>query len=215
MRTQRTSPYIWAKSICPLLVGEDSCEWGAWFKAHYQDYDRAPSTFDEATWTMDHTDLLQKIREGLLSEGYTISMEGQNSFRMRSEKSGIVLAGRPDIVAIKDGTALIVDAKTGKPHTSDTVQVMTYMWATRFTMPQCRNKTLHGRVVYKDHDLDVPFSSVNPNFHTRLTGLIARIGGHQPPPRTPSPTECGFCHIARSECPEKVEGQVQETVADF
>ena len=45
MPTPREFPYIWATWLPRLLVGDRSCEWAVWFKAHYQDFERQPSDF--------------------------------------------------------------------------------------------------------------------------------------------------------------------------
>ena len=63
MPRAREHPYIWATWIARLLAGESSCEWAAWFRAHYQDWERPPSDFDSARWMMDHTDLVNQARE--------------------------------------------------------------------------------------------------------------------------------------------------------
>ena len=39
---RREHPYIWATWLPRLLIGENSCEWAVWFKAHYQDWTRGP-----------------------------------------------------------------------------------------------------------------------------------------------------------------------------
>ena len=36
----RDHPYIWATWLPRLLVGDNSCEWAIWFKAHYQKWTR-------------------------------------------------------------------------------------------------------------------------------------------------------------------------------
>ena len=66
MAQTRESPYIWVTWLTKLLVGENSCEWAAWFHAHHESwsYDKVPSNFDANEWQMKHTALLKTIRIG-------------------------------------------------------------------------------------------------------------------------------------------------------
>ena len=55
MTRRRSGPYIWVTWLSRLLVGDRSCEWSSWFKAHHRYYDRMPSDFDAFTsifWRM-------------------------------------------------------------------------------------------------------------------------------------------------------------------
>ena len=64
MPDSRSSPYICVTGLSKLLSGEASCEWASWFKAHYErgSYSQIPSTFDQATWHLNHTRLVGRIR---------------------------------------------------------------------------------------------------------------------------------------------------------
>ena len=55
MAQRREHPYIWATWLAKLLTSENSCEWAVWFKAHYQDWTRTPSEFNQAEWMLNHT----------------------------------------------------------------------------------------------------------------------------------------------------------------
>ena len=109
MARVRDHPYIWATWIARLLAGESSCEWAAWFRAKYQDWVKPPSDFDSARWMMDHTGLVNQAREGREKLGYTVYTENQNAFRLRGKLA--TLAGKPDLIAVKGGDAVIIDAK--------------------------------------------------------------------------------------------------------
>ena len=97
MPERRTDPYIWVTWLSKLLVGDTSCEWAAWFKAHFQDFQKVPSDFDTFSWQIDHTDLLSQVRADLEAEGYTVATEQQNLFRLRGS-SGITVGGKPDLI---------------------------------------------------------------------------------------------------------------------
>ncbi|MEE8373017.1 MAG: PD-(D/E)XK nuclease family protein, partial [Dehalococcoidia bacterium] len=145
MGVLRSEPYIWATWLTSLLVGEESCEWGAWFKAHHQKYDRVPDTFEQTKWQIDHAALLREIREKLDPQ-YAIFLEAQNRFRLQGKESGIVVGGKPDLIAIKGDHGLVCDAKTGQPRPSDHVQVMIYMWAIPLAFRQYRTMKFDGKV---------------------------------------------------------------------
>ena len=63
MPVERTNPYIWVTWLTKLLVGENSCEWAAWFRSDHEtwSYDKVPSTFDATTWQLNHTALLNRM----------------------------------------------------------------------------------------------------------------------------------------------------------
>ena len=86
MPTPRESPYIWATWLPRLLTGENSCEWAVWFRAHYQDWARAPSDFNQAQWLLNHTALLNKRRADWEVGGYSVNTEGQNIFHLRARR---------------------------------------------------------------------------------------------------------------------------------
>ena len=83
MTQPREHPYIWATWLAKLLAGNTHCQWAGWFCAHYQDWTRPPSDFDNAKWMLDHTALLNRERESRESLGYKVYVEHQNSFRLR------------------------------------------------------------------------------------------------------------------------------------
>ena len=97
MAISRDKPYIWVTWLTKLLVGENSCEWAAWFRAHYTNFRRAPDDFDSAGWQMNHTALLNEVRDRLQAEGRTVFIEKQNRFVLRGTSA--TLGGKPDLIA--------------------------------------------------------------------------------------------------------------------
>ncbi len=75
---------------------------------------------------LDHTALLNRERESRESIGYTVYVENQNSFRLRGRYA--TLAGKPDLIAVKNADAVITDAKAGRPSPHHAVQVMLYQY---------------------------------------------------------------------------------------
>ena len=71
----RDFPYIWATWLPRLLTDENSCEWAVWFKAHYQNWERQPSDFDQAQWLLDHTTLVNERISNWEVGGHDVDVE--------------------------------------------------------------------------------------------------------------------------------------------
>ena len=211
----RENPYVWATWLARLLAGEASCEWAAWFRAHYQDWTKPPSDFNQSQWMLDHTALVNRERESREALGYTVFTENQNSFRLRGKFA--TLAGKPDLIAVKDSDLVVIDAKTGKPSPSHTVQVTTYMYAVPKSLEQCRGVEFRGHVVYPESQVGIPVSAVDGKFTENLGSLIRRLAAETPARKVPSTQECAFCDITKADCPERMEGIVpgEATTDDF
>lgn len=204
----RPNPYMFATWISRPLVGEKNCQWAPWFKANFQDYARVPSTFDSAKWNMEHTELLYEFAERLEARGCQLFIERQNEFRAESPHSGMIIHGRPDIIAVgPDGRATIYDVKTGRESDSHMVQVQLYM----YLVPRAQNSrwcdtTFDGGLVYANGEEKlIPASSVDEAFLTRVGAFMRKMMSDTPARRVPSAPECGWCDISRRDCPERVE----------
>ena len=196
-------PYIWAAWLPRLLTGESSCEWASWFKARHESgsWIKRPSDFDQTQWLLDHTALLIEQRREWEQRGYTVSVEGQNSFRLVGKTA--VLAGKPDLVARHGDEVIIVDAKTGQPGPSHAVQVMLYEYALPRSLEQNRGLNITGYVAYQDHQVEDP--AVGGEFIERVGRLITRLASETPAAQVPSSEECRFCEITPADCPVRVE----------
>ena len=135
---------MWTTWLARLLAGEASCEWASWFRSHYQAWAKPPTDFDQAQWMLEHTALVNQARESREKLGYTVFTEGQNSFRLRGKFA--TLAGKPDLIAVKGGDRVLIDAKTGNP--AHPAQVMIYMYALPKALKQFRGVEFRGHVVY-------------------------------------------------------------------
>ena len=204
----RESPYIWATWLARLLAGESSCEWAARFRAHYQDWAKPPSDFNSTQWMLDHTALVNEARESREKLGYKVYTEGQNAFRLRGRSA--TLAGKPDLIAVKNSDAVIIDAKTGKPAPSHAAQVMTYMYAVPKALEQHRGIRFQGHVIYPDGNVQIPASGLDEKFIQNLGGLIRRLASETPARRVPSGGECRFCDITKADCPDRIDGETRE-----
>ena len=210
MTRPRPNPYMYATWIARYLVGEKSCQWAAWFKTNNQGFDRVPSTFDSARWNMEHTDLLNELADRLEARGCRLYIERQNEFKTESPNSGLVIHGRPDIIAVDpEGRTTIYDVKTGQESDSHVAQVQIYMYLVpKAKGGRWRGTTFDGGLVYKDGtEKAIPASSVNGAFVNRVAEFMRRMMSDTPARRVPSAPECGWCDIGSADCPERVEGE--------
>ena len=199
MAQQRAEPYIWVTWLTKLLAGESTCEWSAWYRAHHTNYGKLPIDFDLARWTIEHNELVSARREQLLDEGCEVYVEDENAFK-RIGKTGIIVSGKPDILAIRDGIGVVEDCKTGRPRTSDQLQVLVYMLLLPIKNPRCENVELSGRLVYKTSSVDVPAAGLDDAFRKRFAELVHKVGGESPLPKTPAWSECRWCDIGPTDC---------------
>ena len=98
----RDGLYVWVTWLSKLMAGEVRCHWAPWFRTHYTDYLRAPSDFQMAAWTAEHTQMLDQLVKEREGRGEGVFKEDQNRFRVR-RPSGltIALAGRTSLPSTK------------------------------------------------------------------------------------------------------------------
>jgi hypothetical protein len=203
MTVKRKQPYVWVTWLSKIMAGEQACLWASWFKTHHQDYPKMEGDFDLARWNLEHTRLLVGTRAQLCRPGVEVRVESQNAFRHR-HASGALLAGKPDILAIEDDEAVVIDCKTGRPRMSDQLQVQIYMAILPACFPRLRNRTLRGRVVYGEHARDIPADAIDARFREHLDYFVNLLASQSPPCAAPSTRECLFCDITAKDCPNRV-----------
>lgn len=203
MTTRRDNSYIWVTWITGLLAADKHCEWSAWFRAHFQDYAKVPSTFDLAAWKAAHGGMVRDRADALRSEGWTVYVEGQNKFSLAGKAA--TLGGVADIVAIRDGEGLVIDCKSGRQRDSDSFQVLTYMMVLPHTHAACKDVPLAGEVQYRDASVHIVPEQISDEMRWLIRGVIERVGGPDEPARVPSLSECRFCDLTAADCPERVE----------
>ena len=212
-----TGPYVWVTWLLRLLSGESSCEWSSWFKAQHEgwSWSRMPSDFDQTGWLLNRTTLLNEQRQSWEQQGYSVLIEGQNSFNLRG--SSAVLAGKPDLVARRRDQITGIDAKTSRPSPTHTALVLIYMYALPRALERYEGLRIAGQVAYPDHVVDIPADEVDGRFVENLGGLFRRLASQMPARRVPSPGECRFCEFTPADCTERAdEGPRQEgTTGDF
>ncbi len=223
MSNPRDEVYIWPTWLSKLLVGDNSCEWAAWFKAHYQFTKLADR--DWTAYRIRHTALLNQKRLELEHSGYTVLTERQAEFKLKG-RTGI-LHGRPDLIAVSPDDAVICELKTGEPYPSHKAQLMIYLYGLPLAIRQARGqlhpglanlkgRTIDGVLVYENADpVRVPSTAIEGEFKGKLTQLLRRISDSAPATRVPSSGECALCPIPLTECPERaVPDQVLEAETD-
>jgi CRISPR/Cas system-associated exonuclease Cas4 (RecB family) len=205
--------YLWVTWVAKLLGGQQ-CLWSAWFKGHY-----AYTKFEEEAanlveWNRDHNRLMRDRRLELERDGWLVTAEDQNSFKLQGESA--VLAGKPDLIARKDDQILVVDGKTGRERDSDVWQVFLYL----FALPRCREDItpgpgLAGEVHYQkgDRRVPVPFRDLTPKRTNDLVSLIKVLGASTAPSKAPSREECRRCNISAADCPERVSEHQEPELA--
>lgn len=201
---KRDEPFVWVTWLSKLMAGDVKCQWAPWFKTHYTGYKRAPSDFQLAAWTAEHTQLLDELSKKRSASNETIYTEDQNKFRVR-RSSGLVISGKPDLIAIDSAARCTVyDVKTGNPRQSDIIQVMLYMMFLPFGSSLYKGKELSGCVVYKDgNSSDIPANTIDKAFEKNMTYFLDILELPDPPKRIPGSAECRYCDIANEDCQDR------------
>lgn len=207
---KRFNPYTTVSGLAQLLASEKDCLNALWQQTHYQ-FEKQPSTYNPS----EHDEMLSQRALELDNQGFTVYVENQNSFKYQGQTFDICVAGRPDIIAIKDDWAVVEDIKTGKPKDSHKMQVLLYMSMLPFA-PESKHlfkgHIPHGRLVYRDRILDIPKWSVDQEFRQRLQQLIAMLCSPEPPASKPSDWECRYCKVPSNYCSAKAEKLIYSTL---
>jgi len=190
----RTKPYIWVSWITKLLSREDRCWYKGWFKAHHQ-YDRVPDDPERKDFFKKYQELHDAITtmraNQLRAEGYTVKVEDDAAFKLVGDKADV--AAKPDLAAVKDGTVLVCDAKSGKPRDSDHWQVLIYMLG--LPMSWAKGLAVRGEVQYKDGP-PVPVRPLGKVEREAIVATVQRLAQDAAPEPVPSPGECRYCDVA-------------------
>ena len=199
-------PYIYLTWLTKVLAGEAECVYQPWVKAHFKYAKRPDTSFNLAAWSVEHNALVTKRAEALRQDGYVITLEDQNSFKLLGKTA--ILAGKPDILAVRDGRWLVVDAKTGQQRHSDFMQVLIYMLA----LPRVRGEVqdISGEVCYAEYQIPVASEELTPDLEARIFALIRTVGAADRPATAPSARGCAWCDVA--DCKDRYVGAVPEAM---
>ena len=210
MTIQITAPHIPVTGMSSYLMGNDSCIFSAWFRAHHQDYVRIPRDFDGVGYERVHTEMVNEIVQQLEERGCEIYTGSENAFEIEGFRSGVVVSGAPDIIAVyPDGRTVIYDAKFGQEPVSHIVQVELYMYLLpKSGMERWQGVEFLGVAVYGDEDdsqRNISPDSLDEEFVSRVAEFMSMIASSEPQRVMPSLAECAGCVLTSADCSERME----------
>ena len=144
------------------------------------------------------------MRDKYRADAYVVYAEKQNEFKLRGSVG--VLAGKPDLIALKENTAWVIDVKTKSMKVAHRAQVMLYMWALPQALPQFRGVKFDGRLVCPAGELDILAEEIDVVFIRRVRDLLHRVCGVAPPTASPSSGQCRYCGITADDCSVRNDG---------
>jgi len=203
---QKQFPSVWISWLAKLMTAEIQCPWSVWFRTHYK-YDRLNRDFDSAKWNASHRALLENRLLRLRVEGWAVFVEGENWFEIVGRQYAVKIAGKPDILAVRDQQVWVEDCKTGRKKNSDLYQALLYMLLLPLSHSQCRGMKLQGRLVYPDGTIDISSDQVDEEFKAHFREAIALLSSTDPTQKVPSFQGCRFCDISRLYCPERIDSK--------
>ncbi len=208
MAVPRDEPYSFLTQLARWMSGERSCEWAVWFQAHWKDFDRVPSDFDFITWKVRHTRLLRETWRALGGDGYRLKIEDQNWFRYE-HPSGVVVGGKPDLLALREDDDIVLDVKTGRAHDWHELQVLLPMALLPHSdLDEHRERRFRGRLVYEDGQVRDLHPAQADEIMAELPYFLDIVAGpEEEARRVPSRQECRFCPISGEHCPERIEAE--------
>lgn len=217
MPSPRNAPYTWITWITKLLAGEDQCEFSAWTRAHFWIRKRTDDSFDTAAWAAGHTAMVQARVQQLVADGWTVTVEDQNAFKLTNPTNGSIVSGKPDIIACRGRERLVIDEKSGQQRNSDWWQVLLYLYA----LPHIPGNPLagpdlevRGQVEYRDRVIDVYPHELTAERREAIKSLARRLAAHTPPAPLPSARECKFCALDSHVCPSRMDAPIAAAVAE-
>lgn len=211
--------YIWPTWIASLISSDKSCQWSAWFRAHFQ-YDKRPQENENSllVWKTEHAAMVRETEALLRAQGYgPVTVEDQNKFTYHGKAATV--GGKPDLVGLRDidfgdaprSSAVIVDCKSGKERDSDVVQVLIYMLLAPHDIPALRGRTLRGQVVYRSRVHEVGEDDLG-RMKDAIIAQVQRTAADEEPRRTPSAGECKHCDIL--DCPDRIVASAADVLIE-
>lgn len=203
MASRRTGKaYIWVTWLAKLLGGNE-CQWRVWFQGHFKYEKFEENALDLVKWNRDHNRLMARRQKELEKGGWTVLTEAQNAFKL--EGASAIVAGKPDLVATKDGVTLVIDGKTGRHRDADIWQVLFYLFALPKARPDLDTTNLIGEVCYsRGEPVDLAYSDLDDQKLADIVSLIKVVSADEAPAKRPSREECQRCNIGPKDCPQRV-----------
>jgi len=205
MPEKRFKKSIWVTWIAKLMAGESLCPWSAWFKTHYLNYEKVPSGPELIKWRLDHTRMVNELREQRLKAGEKVFIEEDNRFSFKT-KLNLTLDGKPDLIAVSSNGATIYECKSNEQKDSHQVQLMIYLYCIPQCLKQYQNIKLKGCLLYyPNNKIEIPTSLIDDRFVDHFNYWIRILGADTPPVKASSKNECLFCNITKAGCSERIE----------
>lgn len=202
---KRDKTFIWPSLVAKLVAGESQCVWAAWLKSNFS-YNKLPSDFNLAMWNVKHTALLRSRCDAMEKLGFKVLIEDQNSFKWDYSATAVV-SGKPDLIIFNNNRSIIEDIKSGKPKTSDQIQVMFYQIVLPRAVPEYDNTEFDGTVIYKEgvNNISIPSSAAQDQSLKDEIGKTLNLlaGDESGCRRVASHNECKWCDI--SECTARIK----------
>lgn len=181
------------------------CSWSVWFKTHYPTLERAPLKPEFIKYRLDHSRMINELRNERLAKGEKVFAEGANSFSLEI-RPNLTLAGKPDLIALSGDRATIYECKSGAQRDSYQIQLMIYLYCLPRCFSQYKNMKLEGCLLYyPDNRITIPHSMIDKEFIDHLNYWLKILGSDIAPTKAPSENECSFCNIAQADCHDRVE----------
>lgn len=201
-KRRRGLPYIWPTWIAGLIAGEAHCQWRAWYKAHFR-YEKAMTVRSDENaldrWKAEHAAAVRRLAESQTAAGASVFIEDQNRFTY--EGRAAIVGACPDLVAVRSGSAVVVDVKTGRERAADFFQVAIYLvLAPLVPGSRLRGLSLSGVVAYAGRNRDISADDAEGSRDLVISQVLL-TAGRDAPLRVPSVWECRRCDIAA--CPDR------------
>ena len=170
MATKRDGVFVWITWLAKVMAGEQNCEWASWFKAHHENYDKAPSDFDTVKWNIEHTRQLRRLRLEHRKLGERVFLQGENAIRLTLPDGQPTAPSDGQLTTLWIGQPTIYDVKTGRERCSDRIQVMLYMHLAPQALPAYAGTRPAGCIVYNGSKVDI-----RPKPWTRSSSRLSSI----------------------------------------
>lgn len=195
--TKRRRAYVYTTWLTKLLSGEARCAFAAWYKTQHK-YEKVPDDFpDREEWQRKHDAITNRREAELIADGWVCRKEDAAEFVLNGTNAD--LAGKPDLVAVKDGKALVIDAKSGRPKQADHWQCLIYVFA--LPMTWLKGHKVAAQIERPDLREEVrPLGDVERN---AIIAAVKQASAAEPPIATSGPSECRYCDI--KHCPHRYQ----------
>jgi len=202
---KRFKKSIWVTWVAKLMAGESLCPWSAWFKTHHTNYEKVPPRREFIKYRLDHSRMINELREERVTKGEKVFVEGANRFSLEI-KPNLTLDGKPDLIALLEDRATVCECKSEGQKDSHQIQLMIYLYCLPRCFDQYKNIKLEGCLLYYPSTrIEIPQSMIDEGFIDHLNYWLKILGADTPPAKAPSENECLFCNITKADCPERVE----------